>query len=285
MPDIIHCHSGRGSGEAALAIYNLFDIPYIVQEHNPIFLTGNISPDEKSRLRDCYKFASYCCPVSGRMVGIMKPLIEDSNKIKIIPNLLSRDFEGFIPLNRESHDIQQISIIARFNNNKNVEMGLRCFANIRLLMEAKLNIIGTGSKYAVLRKIAQDLCIDDDVQFHGHVSRESILNILGRSSILLLCSKSEPFGIPVIEALACGCRVVSTKCGGPEDISDYVDGIFLVEDNDDESMAKIALDLLNSPLTEKEKIQLRNNVIRVYGRDTICNQWINLYKNIFNQQL
>ena len=53
-PDLIHCHSGRGAGEVALKINRNFSIPYIVMEHNPVFLKGNLTSDEIKRLESVY---------------------------------------------------------------------------------------------------------------------------------------------------------------------------------------------------------------------------------------
>jgi len=60
-------------------------------------------------------------------------------------------------------------------------------------------------------------------------SLERIREIYSRSLVWIMGSCSEGFGIPILEAMACGCAVVATDCGGPRDI--IVDGEngFLVE--------------------------------------------------------
>lgn len=52
--------------------------------------------------------------------------------------------------------------------------------------------------------------------------------IYSRCKVWFLTSVSEGFGLPILEAMACGCAVVSTDCGGPRDI--IVNGVngFLV---------------------------------------------------------
>jgi len=60
-------------------------------------------------------------------------------------------------------------------------------------------------------------------------SLEKAREIYSRSLVWLLGSYSEGFGVPVLEAMACGCAVVSTSCGGPEDIIQNGENGFLVE--------------------------------------------------------
>jgi glycosyltransferase involved in cell wall biosynthesis len=47
---------------------------------------------------------------------------------------------------------------------------------------------------------------------------EMARQIYSRCKVWLLCSRSEGFGLPILEAMACGCAVVATDCGGPKDM-------------------------------------------------------------------
>lgn len=53
--------------------------------------------------------------------------------------------------------------------------------------------------------------------------------IYSRCKVWILASRSEGFGMPILEAMACGCAVVATDCGGPRDIINDGENGFLVQ--------------------------------------------------------
>ena len=74
-------------------------------------------------------------------------------------------------------------------------------------------------------------------------------NIYSQSLVWILGSRSEGFGLPIIEAMACGCAVVATDCGGPRDIIKDGENGFLVEvGNINEIVNKVKLLLDNDEL-------------------------------------
>lgn len=77
----------------------------------------------------------------------------------------------------------------------------------------RLNIIGSGSKDASLRKLVNDLNINDYVKFHGLVENELTLSIIAKSIILLMASSHEGFPMVIAESLSSGTPVISTDVG------------------------------------------------------------------------
>jgi glycosyltransferase involved in cell wall biosynthesis len=66
--------------------------------------------------------------------------------------------------------------------------------------------------------LAKELNIESRVKFLGRIKRENVIECLGVSRAFLITSHHETFGVVAIEALACGVPVISTRCGGPEEI-------------------------------------------------------------------
>ena len=93
---------------------------------------------------------------------------------------------------------------------------------IRASAEARtphqLVILGTGAKEerANLLRHAEECGVK--VLFPGHVSHQEVARWMRRADVFVLPSIHEPFGMVLLEAMACGCRVVASASGGPKDI-------------------------------------------------------------------
>ena len=88
--------------------------------------------------------------------------------------------------------------------------------------------------------------------YHRLPSPEKVREIYSRSLVWFLGSYSEGFGLPVLEAMACGCAVVSTSCGGPQDIIKNGENGFLVNVGDVEQIVNRIKMLLDD-----EELRLR----------------------------
>jgi glycosyltransferase involved in cell wall biosynthesis len=82
--------------------------------------------------------------------------------------------------------------------------------------------------------------------FHRLPTLEKTRELYSRSLVWFLGSCSEGFGVPVLEAMACGCAVVSTRCGGPQDIIKNGENGFLVETGDVEQIVSKVREVLNN---------------------------------------
>jgi len=285
-PDLIHAHSGRGSGEAALDIYKGYNIPYIVMEHNPIYLTGKISVKEKKRLQEVYKSALRVCPVSSQMNKTIGQIINDRGKLEVTPNFVSEKFEKVSLEDLKTHRKLQITIVGRLVDNKNVSMGIRAF---KLFQEnypnSQLDIIGSGDNRDNLKQLVKELGLNEKINFHGYTSREFIVDLLSKSHVFLLSSINEPFGIPVIESLACGCPVVATRCGGPEEIAKNIndkelEAVKLVDRDNYKEMSKKMKRSISSSRELKKRKEIRERALNNYGTEKIAKMWEEKYNEI-----
>jgi glycosyltransferase involved in cell wall biosynthesis len=76
--------------------------------------------------------------------------------------------------------------------------------------------------------------------------------IYSRSLVWIVGSRSEGFSMPVLEAMACGCVVVATDCGGPKDvIEDGVNGFLVPVGDVDAIVSRVRLLLQNAALRKQ----------------------------------
>jgi len=85
-----------------------------------------------------------------------------------------------------------------------------------------------GYQAAIQR--VNELDIVDNVKFLGHISKEQLTKLYKESFIFVHLPLVETFGIPPLEAMACGCPVVCSDVGS---ITEIVDNCGIIKDKDD----------------------------------------------------
>jgi glycosyltransferase involved in cell wall biosynthesis len=94
---------------------------------------------------------------------------------------------------------------------------LEAFARLRAHRDARLIILGEGPQRLELERHAASLSITDHVDFHGFV--QNPFSFMSRAALFVLASEREGLPGVLIQAMACGCRVVATDCAsGPSEI-------------------------------------------------------------------
>ncbi|MGZ4864799.1 MAG: glycosyltransferase family 4 protein [Halobacteriota archaeon] len=99
-------------------------------------------------------------------------------------------------------------------------------------------------------------------EYYGSISESELVNLYNEASIYLCSSAAEGFALPPAEAMACGCAVVTTDCGGNRDYA-VPEKTALVSDPDD------FLSLVNNVLRLLSDEELRVKIANA-GRDRIA---------------
>jgi glycosyltransferase involved in cell wall biosynthesis len=98
---------------------------------------------------------------------------------------------------------------------KNLSLALRAFAAFRSAHAGKFRIVGAkGWSQSGLPALIDSLGIREEVEFLGYLPDAELRAWYGRSLALIQPSNYEGFGLPVIEAMACGCPVIAARNSG-----------------------------------------------------------------------
>jgi len=132
----------------------------------------------------------------------------------------------------------------RLHRQKDYPTLLQAFAHLRRRQACRLVIIGEGPERVRLESQVAQLGISEDVQLPGF--QKNPFAYMARAGVFVLSSAWEGLSNVLIEALACGCPVVSTDCPhGPAEVLDGGKYGTLVPVADPEALAqalKAALD-------------------------------------------
>ena len=132
---------------------------------------------------------------------------------------------------------------------------LRAFARVRAHRPVHLVILGEGGKRRELEQQMQKLGIEADVELHGFV--DNPFAWMSRASLFVLSSAWEGSPGVLVEAMACGCPVVSTDCpSGPDEILDAGRYGRLVPVGDDTALADAIATALDIT-TDREALRSR----------------------------
>ena len=120
--------------------------------------------------------------------------------------------------------------------HKNHARLYEAFARVRRdRPELKLVLTGGGDFGAV----------PDGVEVRGHVSRDEVVSLMQRAAALVFPSLYEGFGLPPVEAMACGCPVACSNAAAlPEIVGDAAR---LFDPHEPEEIAAAILDVLADP--------------------------------------
>jgi glycosyltransferase involved in cell wall biosynthesis len=154
-----------------------------------------------------------------------------------------------------------ILAVGGFKPQKDFATLLRAFARARSHRPMRLLILGEGKLRPSITSLAEELDIVEDLAMPGFV--DNPFQYLARANVFALSSRWEGLPTVVIEALACGCPVVSTDCpSGPAEILENGKYGTLVPVGDHEALATAILETLNTQ-TDRQRLRDRGAMFSV----------------------
>ncbi len=214
-----------------------------------------------------YKTSKFIC-ISKAMKSDMIKLGIKKNKLVLISNGV--DLERFKRHNsdQKKRDLgisnlgPVIGTVGRMVTEKGQVYLIEALKKIKNnFQDIKCLFVGEGPMLKELRQKAYALGINDCCVFTGAVTDiESIYPIL---DVFVLPSLREPFGLALLEAMACGIPIIATNTGGPNDIiSDGVNGFLIPAMDSDAISFKLKFLLQNNSICKSIGINGRKAAIK-----------------------
>jgi len=163
------------------------------------------------------------------------------------------DTDTFHPI--EKPEEGHILTVSRINDpRKRIPFLLRAYARAKEKVATsipELYLVGEDPNEHI-RSRAEQLGLKEDVRFLGRKSQSELVELYQNALCFVLSSEEEGLGIVILEAMACGRPVVSTKCGGPETLVLDDETGFLTPVEEKEALARGMVRLVENPERRSE---------------------------------
>jgi glycosyltransferase involved in cell wall biosynthesis len=137
-------------------------------------------------------------------------------------------------------------------------------------------VLGTEGSYPdELRQLTRALELEANVIFTGHT--DTVHRWMAASDVVVNASDPEPFGLVIVEAMACSCAVVAVGRGGPRDIVEHSYSGILCPDGQPASLADgIAMLLENPSLRTSVGLAGRKRVEDLFTREAMTRAFVDI---------
>ena len=193
--------------------------------------------------------------------------------ICVIPDPLS-----FSPTQYSLLTEKRIIAVGRYVYQKGFDLLLKAWAKIeKQYSDWELVIFGDGNRVPY-EQLMSDLGIDT-TRCHLNGPTTDIQKEYINSSIFVLSSRFEGFGMVLIEAMACGLPVVSYACPcGPKDIiKDGEDGL-LVDNGNVNALAETMSCLITDDVLRQSMSQAGRRNVRRFNIEQIAQYWKTVFE-------
>ena len=255
--DLIDAHYFYPDGVAAVMLGRAFGLPVVITARGTDI---NLIPDYAIPRRLIIKAgrqAAGLVAVSRTLAGRMAALGIDPARITVLRNGV--DTEVFRPLDSfgtapfgpagEAPPKPLAVSVGNLVPLKGHDLAIRAVADIPGL---HLWVVGAGPERGSLEALVRKLGVADRVRFLGRVPHESMPAVYSAADILVLASEREGWPNVLLEAMACGARVVTTKVSDVPDLVNTPAAGCWVEERSAAAVSDALRGLLAAPLARSE---------------------------------
>lgn len=281
---IVHCHGTKEAFFAGLAAKLLRRPVVYTVEGDPLF-EMSLSP-EKYGLLDRFSLKVFWflgLRLADVVVGCSRWMAMHLKRygVKALHVHNAIDYERFSSAASKSRerDAPIIISVARFERVKGLDTLVRAAAEVvKSRSDAKFILIGGGSLRDDLEALATRLGIGKHIELLDY--SPEVDKILASSTIAVLPSIYEPFGMAAAEALAAGKPVIASRIGGLREI--VIDGVngFLFTPGDHRELADKILRLLEDRDLRLRMAETARETAKRFKPENIAKQYAEIYRSL-----
>lgn len=287
QPDIVNAHYASGYATTArlvryrpwvLSVWgsDVYDFPYKSPLHHWLIHTNILSADAVASTSLCM----------AEQVRAIAPMVE---AIAITPFGVDLSaFQGSNPTSQARPGRWVIGTVKTMAERYGIDTLIEAFAlllhkltntNTQLANQLHLRLVGGGPQTTALQHLVQDLGIADRVEFIGQVPHAQIPQTLAGMDIYVALSRSESFGVAILEAGAAGRPVVVSDAGGLQEVTVHgLTGIVVPREHPQAAADAMEQMLLNAELRQQMGRAAQLHVAKHYSWPACIRMMENFYE-------
>jgi len=278
--DLIHAFFGFPTGW--LCYRRADKLPYIIS------LRGSDVPGEHGRLQLDYKILG---PVfraiwknAAALVACSQGLKDRALRfmpaasIEVIPNGVELD--KFYP-SRKNEEPEKLRLITvgRLSVTKRIEMLIGAVEVLnRNGCKLHLTVVGGGSMEQQLKDTVLQKGLGEVIEFRGRIDTEDMPHAYRQSDVFVSASMQEGMSNAMLEAMASGLPIVTTRCEGVEEL--VTDNGIVVEQSDAEAIAAAIRQLAAAPQTQRRMALAGRGHAERFAWSRTAEEYLSLYKRL-----
>jgi len=280
---------GKKLAKSVVTIHDLIPIKHL--EHYPPGIRGKLRWEiQKRRLKKVEAVitdSEYWREEIPKLSGFPK------EKIFVIPLAAGEEFKKLEIKKLRNLGVKEkyqlpdnfVLYVGDVNWNKNVEGLIKAFVKSKIkIQNLKLVLVGKAFEDRDLKEtnsilqLIKELNLINQTKILGYVPTEDLVGIYNLATVFCLPSFSEGFGLPVLEAMACGCPVVAGRTSSLPEICD--EAAVLVDPYDINDIARG----IKKAIENKEKLGEKGiKQAAKFSWQQTANLTLEVYEKVFRQ--
>jgi len=180
-----------------------------------------------------------------------------------------------------------ILFVGMLYKHKNADKVLQAFAKVKSRIPHSLIIVGKDppsqpGEITRLKELAEKLGVASDVHFTGWIPDSELQALYLSADLFVYPSAAEGFGLPILEAMACGVPVIGSNCTSiPEVIGNA--GIIVNPDDIDE-LADAILRILTDQNLRKQLIQRGYERAKAFTWERTAKETLEVFEEVYRRK-
>jgi glycosyltransferase involved in cell wall biosynthesis len=293
--DIVHDVQCLGYGLLGLRALGL---PVVTTVHHPLTVDRRASFVRDETFKDAVGTMKFY-PI-GMQAFVARRLDAVFTSSEVSGLQIARDFGVHPDRLHNVHNGLDVEIFCPDPNVPKKERGLLCVGRstdpnkgIRTLIRAlgrlpasvSLTLVDDNSPDNQVRQWAREVGVLDRLHLTGRVDSSELVRLYREAGVVVVPSRYEGFGLPAVEAMACGTPVVATRAGALTEVMERTRGGFLSERDDPASLASAILRLLeNREARQRIAEQARQRVVDSYSWPRVAAATADVYAEVIERR-